>query len=152
MKPTLDPSTDSAAAAAPARTGRVWDGLGIALSSLCLVHCLAPVLLASTITVFGIGGDGHGMFHQGVFLAASVIGLLAFLPGFKHHRSWTSVGLAAAGFGLLFIGAYVAHDVWGHEAEMPLTVAGGLTLIGAHAVNIRACRKGPTPCADDPCS
>jgi len=124
---------------------RLWDGLGILVSSVCLVHCLAPAVLAGA-AVF-LGGDAHetGATHRWFFAVAAAAGLLAFLPGFRHHRSWTAPVLAACGFLALGTGSFAGHDLVGHDAEILFTVTGGLLLLAAHAVNLAHCRRSE-PC------
>lgn len=121
---------------------RLWDGLGILVSSVCLVHCLAPAVLAGSAVFLGTHGEEHDAAHVWFFVAAAVVGLLAFLPGYRHHRSWKAPGLAAAGFATLALGAFGGHDLLGHEAAVAVTVAGGALLLGAHVVNIVHCRRG----------
>jgi hypothetical protein len=128
---------------------RLWDGLGILVSSVCLVHCLAPALLAGTFVFMGGGGHSeHATTHAWFFVVAAATGLLAFLPGFRHHRSWKAPLLATAGFVSLGFGAFAAHDIVGHEGELVFTVLGGLLLLGAHVLNIIHCRRGH-PCASN---
>lgn len=115
----------------PALRSRL-DRMGIMLSGLCLVHCLAGLFL---IGVLGIGGGvllAPEIHRAGLILAvvvgASTIGIAALRHG---HR----VPLLLGGCGLALMSAAV---ISGHgPAEPVLTIAGVLLVASGHIVNIR---------------
>ena len=120
----------------------VWDKLGIALSIVCLVHCIAVPLLLATGTLFALAGDAHGAFHQWIFWAIVPVAVLAAVPGWRRHgRRGVLVGMAI-GAGLISSGAF-AEDVLPQNAETLLTICGGVMLVASHFINLRLCRACP---------
>src|SRR5262245_12291584 len=109
-----------------------WDQLdvaGIALSSVCFVHCLlSPILLtalpflfvgpaefaATTLMILGASiAIVHGYFHHG-----KILPLLAYLTG---------------------ITAFILGRVLG-LAELPSALAMSVFFVSAHTLNFRLCR------------
>jgi hypothetical protein len=113
------------------------DGWAMALSGLCLVHCLAlPAIALAAPAALGLERL-HWEFHALFLIVAVGLTLAAFLPGRMHGveiaRSRRAFALAAAGLslmGLALIGPFHAH-------ERVLTTAGVVLLAGAHALNWR---------------
>jgi hypothetical protein len=90
-------------------TAALFDASAVALSTLCLLHCLALPLLAALLPLFGAWSEAewvHGVF---VLIAAPLSG----------YALWRGD----------------QHGVPGERAETPLTVAGSLALAGAHLWN-----------------
>lgn len=121
-----------------ARSAVLGDGVAIGLSGLCLAHCLALPLAASLLPIAGAWAEAewvHGLF---VAVAAPVS---LWTLGRSRSRNLPVVALAVGGLALMVAGAAGFPS---HEAETPLTVAGGLLLALAHGLNWRrrrvACR------------
>ncbi|HRO31802.1 MAG TPA: MerC domain-containing protein [Brevundimonas sp.] len=121
-----------------ARSAVLGDGVAIGLSGLCLAHCLALPLAASLLPIAGAWAEAewvHGLF---VAVAAPVS---LWTLGRSRSRNLAVVALAVGGLALMVAGAAGFPS---HEAETPLTVAGGLLLALAHGLNWRrrqvACR------------
>lgn len=115
------------------------DAAGAALSSLCLVHCLALPLLALAVPALA-GALAHGhehdhLLHLLLVALALPVSALAFLRGLRLHGRRVPVALALPGFLLMVAGA-LAHGV----AVQMLTVSGGLMVAAAHLLNWRARR------------
>ena len=109
------------------------DWLGIVFSSLCVVHCLAPLVLALTGgSIAGLALFEDEWVHKALLVLVPAIALWSLLPSFSHHRQPLPLILAAIGIPLLFLAVAM-----GEAAETPLTVAGGLTVVVAHALNWR---------------
>jgi hypothetical protein len=112
------------------------DAAGAALSSLCLVHCLALPLLALLMpAAVALGGHAHGDDHglHLLFVALALpVSLLAFRRGLRLHDEKGPLMLALAGFALMLAGAF-AHGL----SVQLLTVCGGLLVAGAHLRNWR---------------
>jgi hypothetical protein len=107
------------------------DWLGIACSGLCVIHCAAPLLLAffgSSLAAFAL--FGAEWLHVLLVLLVPAIALWSLLPSLRRHGRRAPVVLAAAGVPLL-----VAAVILGHALEAPLSIAGGLVMISAHALN-----------------
>lgn len=111
------------------------DGLAMSLSGLCLVHCLALPVLALSLPILGAFAEAEWVHW--LFVAFAVpVSMLALFSG-SGRTPWTLIAMAVVGLNLLVAGAagWPYHD-W----ETPLTVAGGLVLAGAHAINWRRSR------------
>lgn len=139
-----------------------WDRLGMALSGLCIVHCLGmPFLLAGMPFLSSIlPSDLH--FHRWMAAGSMVIGGVSLLPGYLNHRRRLVAFLALAGLSCLLVPAVTQHDVCCHHCSQveaasclsqpkwwslclqSLTPVGGLCLTFAHFNNRcrRPCCKG----------
>jgi len=119
----------------------VSDFIGIGLSVLCLIHCLAlPVLIAFAPAILrGLPGDD--ITHRTLAVAIGFVGFLAFRSGYKvHGRRWV---LAAFIAGLLLVStaAILGEAILTGYGEAAMTVTGGLLLVSAHLVNHSFCRS-----------
>jgi len=122
----------------------VWDRLGIAFSSACVLHCL---LVAFLPLVFPMLSE---MFHSTWvhIIGASLILVttpLAFVPGYrKHGITWI---LVVAVFGVLFILSGVVleekvSDVLSHS----ISIFGSALLLIGHAKNIQHSHRHKHQC------
>ena len=113
---------------------RVLDGSAIGLSGLCLIHCLLLPIVAALLPVFGAWARAEWVHVVFVFVAAplSALALLRQVSDGKSQRP--VILLAAAGVGLLSIGAFVVPAT---ALDAPVTVAGSLCLASAHIWNWR---------------
>ena len=111
------------------------DRAGILLSSLCLLHCIASIVL---ISVLGIGGQFllNPLFHEIGLALALVIAAVAIGWGALRHRR--PVPFVVAMTGLTFMGGAMAMPHGTDEAI--LTVIGVLLVSTAHILNLRANR------------
>lgn len=118
----------------------VWDRLGITLSALCLVHCVATPLAAMVMPAFALGRLGGEWVHAlfaGVLLPVAAA---AFVPGFRRHRNRQVVSIATVGLALLVAGSGVDIGLDEGTATL-LTVTAGALLILAHILNRTLCRR-----------
>ncbi|MGX9721412.1 MerC family mercury resistance protein [Stenotrophomonas acidaminiphila] len=110
----------------------LFDASAVALSSLCLLHCLALPLLAALLPLFGAWSEAewvHGVF----VLIAAPLTSYALWRAHRHRPLPVALWLlAGSGLALLLAGACGGL---GERAETPLTVAGSLALAGAHLWN-----------------
>ena len=115
------------------------DRVGIWLSFLCVIHCLAtPVLLIVFPALEAMKvAKLHESFHLALLLILPIVAVIAFIPGYRKHQNRHVFYWAIPG---LIIIAYVA--LWFDEASWLATavsVTGSLFLIRAHMVNRRLC-------------
>lgn len=110
------------------------DAAGISLSGLCLVHCLALPIAAAFLP--SLAAWAHAEWLHWAFVAVAVPNTTLALR--RAQRAGTlHVGvLIAAGLGLAAL-ALGASELLGEAAEIPITVAGSVMLVGAHTVNWR---------------
>lgn len=112
-----------------------WADLSaVALSGLCLLHCLALPVLAALLPVFGAWSDSEWL-HAVFVLFAVPLSLTALLRAHARRRLPPRLWLMAAlGLAALAAGALG----WPRAAwETAITVGGSLLLVGAHAWNLR---------------
>lgn len=113
-------------------TAALFDASAVALSTLCLLHCLALPLLAALLPLFGAWSEAewvHGVF----VLIAAPLTSYALWRAHRHRPLPVALWLlAGSGLALLLAGACGGL---GERAETPLTVAGSLALAGAHLWN-----------------
>ncbi|PZT29611.1 hypothetical protein A7X93_14910 [Stenotrophomonas maltophilia] len=110
------------------------DAGALALSSLCLLHCLALPLLAATLPLFGAWAQAEWVHLLFVAIALPLTGYALWRADRRHRlpvMAWTAAGL---GLGLLLAGAL---ELPSHAWETPLTVTGSLLLAATHVWNAR---------------
>ena len=112
-----------------------WADLSaVALSGLCLLHCLALPLLAALLPVLGSWTESEWV--HGLFVLLAVPLSLAALSRAHRRRRLPGRLWLAAGLGLAALGAGAAG--WPHASwETPITVGGSLLLAGTHLWNLR---------------
>lgn len=112
----------------------LFDASAMALSGLCLLHCLALPLLAALLPLFGAWSRAewvHAVF-AGVALPLSSGTLWR---AHRHHPLPAALwAMAAAGLAGLLLGTLGWPS---HAWETPVTVAGSLLVAGAHLWNWR---------------
>lgn len=110
----------------------LFDASAVALSGLCLLHCLALPLLAALLPLFGAWSEAewvHGVF----VLIAAPLTSYALWRAHRHRPLPAALWLlAGSGLALLLAGA---SGGLGERAETPLTIAGSLALASAHLWN-----------------
>ncbi|MBV2129173.1 MerC domain-containing protein [Arsukibacterium indicum] len=113
------------------------DLIAAMLSGLCVVHCLAvPVLLAVGSSGLLLGVFSSEWFHYLMLLPISGLLVWSLPGGWCVHRNKTPFVLGLSGFLLLIVSIFAGHD-----AELPLSVAGGLLLISGHLYNRKLLQK-----------
>ena len=110
------------------------DRIAIGLSGLCLVHCLATIVLVSLLASLG-GLLLNPLIHEVGLAVAILLGSYAFLRGFRIHGRILPVviggmGLCAMGYALSF-----RHGMAG---EVAFTIIGVILLAAGHELNRRA--------------
>ena len=104
------------------------DLYAVALSLLCILHCLALPLLAAVLPLAGMLSENE-LVHRGLVWASAPATLWVawLIKGTRGAASFCLV--AVCGQALLFLGAF-ASSLEG--LEEPLTVAGALLVSWAH--------------------
>ncbi len=111
---------------------RYFDMLGIAASSICLVHCLAMPFVITFLPLFGWQFLEGKLAHQ--ILAAFVFSFALFgiVPGYlKHHHRTVLIGMII-GLGLVLVATCLCGSIWPEKLELPLITAGNLILVATH--------------------
>jgi hypothetical protein len=120
---------------------KYFDRVAIALSTICIVHCLAmPFVIALLpVAAFTIGGDGH--FHSLMLWFVVPTSVLGFGLGLRVHRRTDIVLLGAAAIVTLAIAALWGHSAWDPSLEVLVNVAASIVLAVAHWRNFRDVRR-----------
>lgn len=124
---------------------RSLDGIAIALTGLCLVHCLVLPLALMLLPLLGAGVLAGTAFHQAMVGLVLPTSAVALISGCRRHRRTLVFRLGGTGVGLLVVTAFVLEPAWGEIAGRIGTTAGGLMLAAAHVTNFRLCRAAACP-------
>ncbi|MBN9142814.1 MULTISPECIES: MerC domain-containing protein [unclassified Novosphingobium] len=108
------------------------DRLGVALSALCLIHCVSGVVL---VGLLGIGGGVllDPRVHEYGLAAAIAIGALGLGFGLARHGRREPLIMGCVGLVLMAMGLAVPHGL----PEMAMTIPGVILLAFAHIRNLR---------------
>ncbi|MBP6363154.1 MAG: MerC domain-containing protein [Novosphingobium sp.] len=108
------------------------DRVGVLLSGLCALHCIAGLLL-----VAGLGLSGEVLFapaiHRIGLALAIVVGAITLVFGVIRHGDPRPLQVGAAGLGLMIVALVLGHS----SAEAFLTIGGVTLLAWAHLRNLR---------------
>lgn len=108
------------------------DGLGLLLSGLCAVHCIAGI-----VVVAGLGLGGGLLLapeiHRVGLVLATLVAAAAIGLGALRHRRPTPLLVAVSGLGCMAAALSVGHGV----EEAVLTVAGVTLVAAGHLLNLR---------------
>jgi hypothetical protein len=120
---------------------KYFDRVAIALSTICIVHCLAmPFVIALVpVTAFAFGGDGH--FHSLMLWFVVPTSVIGFGLGVRVHRRADIVALGALAIGLLAAAAFWGHGAWDSRVEVLVNVGASILLAAAHWRNFREVRR-----------
>ncbi|MFQ6005389.1 MAG: MerC domain-containing protein [Woeseia sp.] len=114
------------------------DRASIALSGICLMHCLALPLMIALMPILAQFREGH--FHVQLLVVVLPASVVAFMSGYRRHGSKGVIAWGVAGALLLVAGGTIAHDAYGIVADRALTICGALILAVAHYFNNRYSR------------
>lgn len=116
----------------------VLDQVAVALSGLCLLHCLLLPLLVAVLPFLGQWSDDH--LHAEMLIIVVPVSVIALVLGYRRHRHSGIVIAGLIGLGILIVGGTIAHSAYGLLADRALTVVGSLTLAATHYRNFRLSR------------
>ena len=109
------------------------DRVAMALSGLCMVHCVATAVLIGLLASAG-GFLGQPIFHEVGLTLAMIIGAFALGRGYLEHGFMLPVAVGSLGLGVM-LGALSLPE-GGHEPIY--TVAGVLIVALGHRLNVMA--------------
>jgi hypothetical protein len=109
-----------------------FDRVGIFLSGLCALHCLATLVLVAAL---GIGGGVllDPAIHRVGLAVAIVVGVVALGFGIARHGRTGPLAIGAAGLSLMGLALAVGHGT----TEVVATIAGVGLVALAHWRNVR---------------
>jgi hypothetical protein len=111
----------------------VIDRLGIAVSGLCLVHCLASAVFFAVLASAG-GILLHPLVHEVGLVIAIGLGIVALGRGVFEHGFMMPAAIGGLGLGVMAGALSLPHD----GGEMVYTILGVAILALGHDLNRRA--------------
>lgn len=121
--------------------GGFLDHVAIALSGLCLLHCLLLPFIIAVLPLLSRINESH--FHTQMLIVVVPVSVFAFALGFRRHARKAIIAWGAAGVVVLVFGATIAHANYGATADTLVTMVGAIVLATAHYFNNRLTRHGP---------
>jgi len=113
------------------------DGLGIATSLACAIHCAVLPLFFSSLPLLGINILENHVFELGMIGLAFIIGTSALWHGFRrHHKLIWPLLLFATGIGLLAT-KELSHQSHAWYWVLPAVIC----IVSAHILNYFLCRR-----------
>jgi hypothetical protein len=113
-----------------------WDGLGLGIAGLCMVHCLATsILLALFASVGGALLSPH--IHEIGLVFAILFGIVALVRGMMQHGFMLPASVGSLGIGVMAGALTLPH---GGGQEIVYTMVGVAILALGHDLNLRASR------------
>jgi Mn2+/Fe2+ NRAMP family transporter len=119
----------------------VADGLGIAASVACALHCLLVPLWLLTGAALPVSMFTDESFHMVMVLMILPVAIVAFGMGCRRHKDKWVLGLGLVGVAGLLLAAFVLHDLLGESGERFVTLLSATLLIAAHYRNFTLCRS-----------
>ena len=118
--------------AGTARSGAM-DRMAIALSGLCLVHCLASAVLVAMIASAG-GILLNPVIHEVGLMIAILLGVVSLGRGISEHGFMMPSSVGGLGLGVMAGSLTMPHD----SAETIYSILGVAILALGHDLNRRA--------------
>ena len=117
-----------------------WDQLGVGASFLCLLHCLFTPLLATALPILAAT---EKQAHGTLAIAILLLGMLAFIPGYKKHKNKLIPLLGLIGISLIILATVLPEIENAEIIEKGMVLMGGIIVIIAHLRNAYWCRFCP---------
>lgn len=113
-----------------------WDGLGIATSLACAIHCAILPLIVTSLPLFGINIVHNLWFEWSMITIAFLVGTYSLVHGYlRHHRSMLPLLVFTTGF------IFLVTKQFFHGYENWLLFPAVLLIVSAHYMNYRYCHK-----------
>lgn len=125
--------------------GRIWDRIGMVLSGVCVVHCLALPVVLSLLPVLPFGEALHAWMHPVIAVLLVPTTMLAMATARRRHGDRAVLWLLSAGLFVILVAGVLGHIVPGEWTETLITVAGSALLISGHWRNYRLCSSCTSP-------
>jgi hypothetical protein len=114
------------------RVGTI-DRVGIALSGLCVVHCLTSAIMLAVLASAGGVLVDHSIHAVGLVMAI-VLGMVALGRGIVEHGFMMPAAIGGLGLGVMAGALSLPHD----SGEVVYTILGVAILALGHDLNRRA--------------
>lgn len=114
---------------------KVWDRVGITLSSACVVHCIAVAFLPLIFPA--LEAYTHKTWiHMVVAIVILLTSPLAFIPGYKKHGLTWIIGTAFSGL-FLILASIILENHFSDQIAHLISIGGSLMLVFAHVKNLQ---------------
>jgi hypothetical protein len=110
-----------------------WDGVGLGIAGLCLLHCIATTVLLTVVASVG-GVFLNPIIHEIGLLFAIIFGVIALGKGYRDHRIVMPALVGSLGIGIMGTALMLPHG----GAEIVWTIVGVSILAVGHLLNVRA--------------
>lgn len=110
-----------------------WDGLGLSIAGLCLLHCVATVIVVIFLASAGGVLLNPAIHEAGLFLAI-LLGVIALGKGLWDHGFVMPAVIGGAGLGMMGGALTLPHG----GIEIMWTMCGVILLALGHYMNYRA--------------
>ena len=115
------------------------DKIAIALSAICIVHCLAITLFVAMLPLATAAFGGH--FHGFMLWLVIPTSIGGFYLGYREHKR-AVIGISGIGaIALISYAAMLGHGSWPGWLESAVSLLGGLVLVGSHWANFQEVRR-----------
>ncbi len=111
----------------------LFDRIGMTLSGLCLIHCVATTILVTLVSAAG-GWLVDPHIHEYGLIVALGFGALALWKGIVEHGYLQPAAFGGLGLGIMAGSLSLPHG----NGEMVYTMVGVALLALGHDLNIRA--------------
>lgn len=119
-----------------------WDGVGMALSGLCIIHCLLlPIFLIGFPVITGFIPISEDLTHKILLLFLLPTALFAVYSGYRMHQQKKPLVLMMIGLTIVLLGTLFLHDYVEHYWEPIVVTLGSLIIVRAHFLNRHHCRR-----------
>lgn len=122
-------------------TTQFVDKTAIAISSLCVAHCLIFPLLAIIIPSFVALGLTSESFHFWMVISVLPTSIYALTIGCKKHKKFSLIIAGALGLSCLILALILGESMLGEWGEKALTLTGAIIIALAHVKNFKLCQQ-----------
>lgn len=119
------------------RIRNTLDKVGIAITSLCAIHCIMLPVLLPLLPLMGLSAVHNHAFERIILLITMVLGFVTLFAGFhRYHRKLYP-------FYSLFLGGFIywQKDALGAQYEHFVLIVGASFVVLAHVLNLRLCNQ-----------
>lgn len=113
-----------------------FDRIGMTISGLCLVHCVATTIIVTLLSAAG-GWLVSPLIHEIGLMVAIGFGALALWKGINEHGYLQPAAFGGLGLGMMTGALSIPHG----DAELVYTLLGVALVALGHDLNIRAASR-----------
>ena len=123
------------------------DKSAVALSALCLVHCLVFPVLTVLLPSLAVIPLEQELFHMLMVICVIPVSIYALTMGCKKHNTHSVAYLGGTGLLLLIAAVVLGEHHLGELGEKLMTTLGALVIAAAHIRNFKHCQQSDEcPC------